>query len=84
MFGDAVASKVSEAVRAVDLELCGFLARPLYVESQPLAAYPLVEAIMAHRLTMLRLVEGTEETVCDSIDDTVPVNEYHLRMRGAS
>ena len=31
LFGESVAEKISQAVRAVDLELCGFLARPLYV-----------------------------------------------------
>ena len=31
MFGDSVANKISQHVHAVDLELVGFLARPLYV-----------------------------------------------------
>ena len=31
LFGEGVAGKVTDAVLAVDLQLCGFLARPLYV-----------------------------------------------------
>ena len=31
LFGESVANKISKHVRAVDLDLVGFLARPLYV-----------------------------------------------------
>ena len=58
MFGEAVAGKIFRTVRAMALELCGFLARPLYVCTAPRGSEGEMCMSVASMSQLIRHAEG--------------------------
>ena len=64
LFGESVANKISQHVRAVDLELVGFLARPLYVCTASSGSKGEMCMSLASMSQLVKQTEGRQDYRC--------------------